>query len=64
MSPIDIKILLLRAEIRQADIAREYGCSCAAVNHVVAGRETSRPIQRLIARKLGIPVNRMFPRAA
>ena len=61
MSPTKIKILLLRAGLKQTDLAREYGCTHVMVHRVVTGKGRSRGIQRLIARKLGIPVKELFP---
>lgn len=62
MTPTEIKISLLRAGLRQSDLAREYGCTPVTVHQVITGKGTSRLLQAFLARKLKLPVARMFPR--
>lgn len=61
MTPTEIKISLLRAGLRQSDLAREYGCTPVTVHQVITGKGTSRPFQVFLARKLKLPVARLFP---
>lgn len=61
MSPIEIKIALIRAGLKQSDLAYEFGCSPAHVSQVIGGKEQSRPLRRFLARKLKLPVGQLFP---
>ena len=61
MEPLEIKIALMRAEIRQADIARACQVSTAAIARVINGQATSDRIQRMIAKALGQRVEAVFP---
>lgn len=61
MTPTEIKISLLRAGLRQSDLAREYGCTPVTVHQVITGKGQSRPLKRFLARKLKLPVGQLFP---
>lgn len=61
MTPTDIKIALLRAGLRQTDLAEEFGCSAAHVHQVLMGKGRSQPLKRFLARKLKLPVGELFP---
>lgn len=61
MTPLDIRVALLKAGISQASIAREYGCTRASIGNVIDRRMVSRPLQELIARRLGRTVSEVFP---
>ena len=53
MTPKDIKIELLRADITQADIARACNRSRAQVHRVVHGECVSDPVRRAVAKAIG-----------
>ena len=61
MNPIERRVLMLRKGIKQADIAREYGCSKVSVHEVIEGKQVSRGIRELLARRLDVSVDRLFP---
>ena len=63
MTPIEIKIELIRAGITQADIARrcEPPTSRQFINQVIAGRRDTPRIRECIAAALGLPVEKVFP---
>ena len=61
MTPLERKIALLRAGLRQTDLAEEFGCSAAHVHQVLMGKGHSRPLKRFLARKLKLPVAQLFP---
>lgn len=60
MSPIEIKVALMRAGHKQSDIARQYGCSPVMVHLVITGKGTSRKLQKFIAKKMGLPPEYVF----
>ena len=61
MNPLDIRIELMRAGVKQADIARKAKVSDAHVSRVIDGDSTSDRVQKLIARAIGKPVSEVFP---
>jgi lambda repressor-like predicted transcriptional regulator len=61
MEPLEIKIALLRVGVTQADIARVRKVNPVTVHRVIEGHSISDPIQRLIARALDQPVEKVFP---
>lgn len=48
MTPIEIKIALLRRGVSQRDIARKLGVTYTAVSNVINGQGRSRRIEALI----------------
>lgn len=53
---------LLRARgLTLADLARELGCHLSIVSRVNAGKKRSAPVERAIAHRLGLPMDRAFP---
>lgn len=53
---------LLRARgLRLADVARELGCHLSVVSRVNAAKKRSAPVERAIARGLGLGVRQAFP---
>ncbi|WP_319525729.1 helix-turn-helix domain-containing protein [uncultured Desulfosarcina sp.] len=61
MTPLDIKIELLRAGISQADIARECGVSRSQVNRVIGNLCVSDHVRRTIATAIGKGVENVWP---
>lgn len=64
MKPNEIKAELVRANVTQADIARDLGVKRMTVHCVIAGRGKSARIQREVARRLGKNVEEIFPKSA
>lgn len=61
MEPLEIRIALMRAQIKQADLARACKVSPAAIGRVIDGLATSDRIQRKIAKAIGKHVEEVFP---
>lgn len=57
----EIKSLLVLKGIKSCDIAKAAGCSKAMVSHVISGQRQSGRIRKIIARRLGKPVNVLWP---
>jgi lambda repressor-like predicted transcriptional regulator len=62
MDPLEIKIELMRAGIRQSDIAHKGEVSTALVARVIARQTTSARIETMIAKAIDKPVALVFPR--
>jgi lambda repressor-like predicted transcriptional regulator len=60
MTPIEIRVALVRAMTTQAAIARSAGCSREMVNRVIDGKVVSDRIRRAIAEVINIPVERIW----
>jgi lambda repressor-like predicted transcriptional regulator len=61
MHPANIKAALQIAGSSQKQIAIECEVSETAVNHVIWGRSTSRPIAEAISKKTGKPLSELWP---
>lgn len=61
MKPLEIRIALLRADVKQSEIARVCKVSKPSVARVIAGQSVSDRIQRVIAKAIGQPVEDVFP---
>lgn len=61
MSPTDLRVALLRAGVRQMDIARACGSAPANVYAVVHGKTRSLRIERAIASALGLSLVEVWP---
>lgn len=61
MNPIEIKILMIRAGITQADIGRKLGLSRAFINQVVLGHRPTKQVKQAIAEAVGKPVEDLWP---
>lgn len=55
MSPTEIKILLLRNQLKIKDLANEFGCSPSHLSNVVRGARNSPKIRQKLSEKLGVP---------
>ncbi len=62
MKPLKIRAMLVERGITNADIARDLGVTRHAIYGVIHGRWTSRPVATEIARRLGLPLEKVFPR--
>jgi DNA-binding CsgD family transcriptional regulator len=61
MDAIERKVLMLRAGIRQSEIARRLGLRSQTVCLVVNGRCKSRRVEEEIARALGVSREALWP---
>ena len=61
MTPLEIKIEMLRAGVTQAEIARRLGVTKPSVCQAVNGVRASDRIQREIADAIGMDPARVFP---
>jgi lambda repressor-like predicted transcriptional regulator len=61
MKPIQIKILMMRAGVSQADISRKLGVSRSFVNQVICGLRSTRRVRRAIASSVGKSVRKLWP---
>lgn len=62
MKPQRIRALMVAKQITNIEIARELGVTPVSVHGVIYGKWTSRRIAEAIARKLGMPLEKVFPR--
>jgi lambda repressor-like predicted transcriptional regulator len=61
MEPDEIRILLVRAKVTQAAIARELGVHKTSINKVILGWSVSDRIRQCIANKVGVDIKRIWP---
>ena len=61
MKPKELRILLLRAEITQAELARELKCQPQLIFHVVEGNIVSDRVRQHIAKRLNVDIKRIWP---
>jgi lambda repressor-like predicted transcriptional regulator len=61
MDVIERKVLMLRAGIKQSEIARRLGLRSQTVCLVVNGKCKSRRVEQEIARTLGLPREALWP---
>ena len=61
MTPLDIKIELMRAGISQADIARDCGVSRSQVSRVICNQCVSDHVRRAVASAIGRGVDKVWP---
>ena|SRR5216684_3609903 len=61
-TPGEARRSLLRARgLTLAALARELGCDLSVVSRVNAGKKRSALVERAIAHRLGLPLERAFP---
>lgn len=65
ITPVDRKILLMKAGKSQVDVADECGVDPSLVTHVIAGRKLTSPaaqkVMEHIAQLAGLPIAEVFP---
>jgi len=61
MTPIEIKIELLKAGVRQNQIAKKFGFTTSLVNQVVQGIRPARHVREAIAEAIGKPIEELWP---
>ncbi|MCF6267799.1 MAG: helix-turn-helix transcriptional regulator [Desulfuromusa sp.] len=64
MKPNKIRALMVERGIKQADIARDLNIRKASVNGVVHGKWASRRVATEVARRLNLPLEKVFPKYA
>jgi len=64
MKPQRIRALMVAKKITNIEIARELGVSPVNVHGVIYGKWSSRRVAVTIARKLGKPLEQVFPKYA
>lgn len=62
MEPTEIKILLLRKQITQAEIARRLDIKPSTVCNVIKGTATSARVKRAIAKVLELKIEDLWPK--
>ncbi len=61
MKPIEIKILLLRAGVTQANIGRKVGVSRSFINQIIKGQRQTKRVRMAIAKAVGRRVEELWP---
>ena len=61
MSPLEIKILLLRVGITQTSIAKKLGVTLGFVNQIVNGQRHTKRVRKAIAKAVGRRVEELWP---
>ncbi len=61
MTEKNIKILMIRKDVRAVDIARKEGVHPSLITNIIKGRKKSERIQRAIANAVDKPVEKLFP---
>ena len=64
MKPHEIRALLVKNQISQRDIARDLGVSDQAVCGAIRGLWQSRRVCEEVARRLKMPVEKLWPKLA
>jgi predicted XRE-type DNA-binding protein len=64
MKPEDIRALLAKNKAKQIEIVRDLGVTSGAVSRVIDGHFPSRRIQEAIAKKVRVPFEQMWGKAA
>lgn len=54
LTPVDIKIELLRKGLTSAELAQRAGVDRSAIHHIIYRHQTSRRLRRLIAEGIGL----------
>lgn len=61
MSPVEIRIELYKAEVSQAEIARQAEVSAAHVSRVIDGKDSNDRIRYMVSVAIGIDIKRIWP---
>ena len=64
MKPHEIRALLIKRQIKQKEIADELGLKECSVSGAISGRWQSRRVCEAIAKRLDMPLKRLFPKLA
>lgn len=60
MTPIEIKVLLLRRGLTISGLADEFGCYRQELSMLINGRRVYAHLREKLARKLGYTVEQLF----
>lgn len=60
MTPLDIKIALLRGGIPGAEISKRLGVDRTLIYHTIAGRRRGRRVREAIAKALRVPYSQVW----
>lgn len=63
MDPADIRILLMRAGVTQAEIAHKLNVNPSMITRVIDGLSVSDRVRRAIAAACGTDIRRIWPSA-
>ena len=61
MSPVEIKIALMKAGVKQQDIANKLGITRQSVNGVISGRHPSEPVDEAICQIIQVDKKLLRP---
>lgn len=61
MTEKEIRVLMIRKDVRAVDIARKINVHRSWITNVIKGRRPTRRIQKAIADALDKPVEKLFP---
>jgi len=61
MTPVEIKIELLRAGINQSQIAKKLSVTPTLVNQVIWGIRPAKYVREAIAEAIGKPIEEIWP---
>lgn len=61
MSPVEIKVAMLRVGVSQADIARKCNVHRSMIGHIIHGRAVAAHIHNAIATAINIPAKQIWP---
>jgi len=61
MSPLNIKVLMLKSHVTQAEIARKLGITIQTVNQVIHGRFNSHRVHQAVAEATGKDIRAIWP---
>ena len=64
MTPVEIKIAMLKAGVTQVDIACKLGVTPAAVSQVILGYRTAERTRAAVAEAIGMDVRQVWPKPA
>ena len=61
MSPVEIKIAMMRKGVSQRELARKLGVTQPTIHHIIYKRAVSARIMPVIAEAIGQDVKYVFP---
>lgn len=61
MSPVEIKIALLKAGVKQQDIANMLGITRQGVSNIISGRFSSEPVDDAISKIINVDKKLLRP---
>lgn len=61
MSPVEIKVALIRSGVSQVQIAKSLGINPSAVSRVIDGSSVSHRVRKAVAEATGIDLKQIWP---